>query len=63
MDWKEKMYLGMKLIHEACTEDLPRNCHGCPFDKICDTLVDAYWNDVSNIGAPDTWNINKGEKK
>ncbi len=58
MNWKEKMRQGMKLIQEACNEDsIKKDCHDCPFDKICDGLVDAYWNDVSPYYTPDTWDI------
>lgn len=59
MDWKEKMRQGMKLIQEACLEDSLNKhcCHDCPFGEICDVLVDTYWNNVSQYGAPDTWDI------
>ena len=58
MDWKEKMKLGINLIQEACIEDShSKNCSDCPFDKICDVLVDTNWSDVSPYGSPDTWNI------
>ena len=58
MDWKEKMQQGIKLIQEACNEDsTKKDCRDCPFEKICDVLVDTHWNDVSPYGAPGTWDI------
>lgn len=58
MDWKEKMRLGIELIHEACEYDVQdKNCHDCPFDKICDVVVEAYNADASKFDTPDTWDI------
>lgn len=58
MDWKEKIQQGMKLLYDGCTDDShDKDCHDCPFNKICDVLVDTHWNDVSPYGAPDTWDI------
>ena len=63
MDWKEKMQQGIKLIQEACNEDsTKKDCHDCPFEKICDVLVDTHWNDVSPYGAPITWDIEESEQ-
>lgn len=57
MDWKDKMRSGMKLIHDACVDEQSMSCDDCPFDKICDILLEAYWNDISKISTPDSWNI------
>lgn len=58
MDWRDKMRLGVELIHEACAQDMKnKNCHDCPFDKICDVIVAAYDVDASRFCTPNTWNI------
>ncbi len=56
MDWKEKIFTGMKFIVEGCTEP-HGNCTGCPFEALCDELVAMYWDVNSPYGAPDTWDI------
>ena len=41
MDWKSKMFLGMKMIQEACQENENWNrCAECPFDACCTVLMD-----------------------
>ena len=58
MDWRDKMRLGVELIHEACVYDTKnKNCHYCPFDKICDIIVEAYYTNTSRFSTPNTWNI------
>ena len=41
MNWKDKMWKGMKLIKEACQENEGWNsCSKCPFDTFCTGLMD-----------------------
>ncbi len=48
MDWKEKILIGMKLIHEGCKEvDEWAGCMNCPFTHFCPT---EYADD-----APSNW--------
>ena len=56
MDWRDKMRLGVELIHEACEQDMQsKNCHDCPFDKICDIIVEAYNTNPSRFNTSKTW--------
>lgn len=58
MDWRDKMRLGVELIHEACEDDIMgKDCRECPLDKICDVIVEAYEANVSKFSTPDTWDI------
>ena len=58
MDWRDKMRLGIELIHEACEQDMQgKMCYECPFDKICDVIVDAYKANANGFNTPDTWDI------
>ena len=42
MRWYEKMAEGMRLMQEACAENETWDkCWGCPFDSICEKLMDA----------------------
>ena len=45
MDWIEKMKAGMKLIGEACAQNKSWNdCEKCPFDELCTSINDDYWD-------------------
>ena len=42
MRWYDKMSEGMRLMKEACAENKNWDkCWCCPFDSICDKLMDA----------------------
>jgi len=42
MRWYEKMSEGMRLMKEACADNENWDrCWSCPFDSICDKLMDA----------------------
>ena len=44
-EWIEKMKVGMKLIGEACGENMEwGGCDNCPFDKLCTSINDDYWD-------------------
>lgn len=44
-NWVEKMKVGMKLISEACAENMSwGGCDNCPFDELCTSINDGYWN-------------------
>ncbi len=41
MDWKSKMFLGMKMIQRACQENEEwDHCAECPFDTYCTALME-----------------------
>ena len=64
MDWRDKMRLGIELIHEACEDDMRnKNCHDCPFDKICDVIVEAYEAGYNNAYAEATGDTGEVEEE
>ncbi len=41
MDWKSKMFLGMKMIQRACQENENwDHCAECPFNAYCTALME-----------------------
>ena len=46
MDWKEKIFKGIKLIKQGCFEKDPTWCSDCPLYKYCELIGEAplYWD-------------------
>lgn len=44
--WIQKMVDGMQLIRQACAENTNwADCvNYCPFDELCTSINDSYWN-------------------
>ena len=43
--WIQKMVDGMQLIRQACAENTKwADCANCPFDELCTSINDDYWD-------------------
>lgn len=62
MNWVQKMCEGMKLIGEACSENMAwGGCDNCPFDELCTSINNDYWNHNWHDMADTMKNVLRGE--
>lgn len=56
MDWKEKIFKGMQLIKEGCTENtMWTECYKCPFTDFCDIFEENNREHVFHVNLPSEW--------